>query len=83
MCLSLNGISGQFLGHVSAFLSNNCFFLFYMVKRGKCHIQKQLFADIFKIEKFHNIHRKIPMLESVCNKVATLLKRDSNTDIFL
>ena len=54
-----------------------------MVKRGKCHIQKQLFADVFKIEKFHNIHRKIPMLESVCNKVATLLKRDSNTDIFL
>ena len=34
-------------------------------------------------QKFCNIHRKTPVLESIFNKVAALLKRDSNTVTFL
>ena len=42
-------------------------------------------------QKFHKFHRKSPLLESVCNKVAghlaikpaTLLKRDFNTGVIL
>ena len=51
--------------------------------------QKQPFIDVLQnrcSEKFRNILRKTPVLESLFNKVvdlrpATLLKRDSNTGV--
>ena len=44
------------------------------------HLRWSLFL---KLQKFRNIHMKTPVLESLFNKVATLLKRDSNTVVFL
>ena len=52
---------------------------------------KQSFADVLQnrcSEKLDKFHRKIPVMESLFNKVAclrpvTLLKRDSNTGVFL
>ena len=44
-------------------------------------------SEKYALLNFRNIHRKIPMLESLFNKIAglqaTLLKRDSNIDVFL
>ena len=34
-------------------------------------------------EKFRNVHRKTPVLESLFNFLVTLLKREPNTGIFL
>ena len=52
--------------------------------------QKQQYADVLQnrcSEKFRNIQRKIPVLESLYNKDAGLgcnfIKRDSNTGVFL
>ena len=44
------------------------------------HLRWSLFL---KLQKFRNIHMKTPVLVSLFNKVATLLKRDSNTVVFL
>ena len=46
-----------------------------------------MFADVLGALKFHNIHRRTPVLESLFNKVAlfrpaTFLKRDSSTIVF-
>ena len=59
--------------HKKAALKNVAIF------RGK-HLRWSLFL---KLQKFRNIHMKTPVLESLFNKVATLLKRDSNTVVFL
>ena len=45
------------------------------------HLRWSLF--LIKLQKFRNIHMKTPVLESLFNKVATLLKRASNTGVFL
>ena len=49
--------------------------------------KKQPFADVLQNRcswKFHNIHRKTLVFESLFNKVAgLLLKRDFNTGVFL
>ena len=55
---------------------------------GQIHsFQKQLFPDVFLdtfLKRFRSIHRESPVLESLFNKrPAALLKRDSNTDVFL
>ena len=49
-------------------------------------MHKQLPADVFKKRrslKFHKTHRKTPVLEPLFNTVKTLVKRDSNTGVFL
>ena len=50
-------------------------------------LEKQSFADVLQnrySQKFRNFDKKIPVLESLFNKVAaTLLKRYSNTGVFL
>ena len=47
-------------------------------------MQKQSFTNVLKNRcslKFRKIHRKTPVLESLFNKVTTLLKRDSSTGV--
>ena len=34
------------------------------------------------VKKFRNVHRETPVLESLLNKIAALLKRNSNTGVF-
>ena len=50
-------------------------------------LEKQSFADVLQnrySQKFRNFDKKIPVLESLFNKVAaTLLKSYSNTGVFL
>ena len=63
-----------------------------MSKLNACKNQKQPFADVLQnrcSEKFRKSYRKTPVLESFLNKVAepakhvTLIKGDSNTDVFM
>ena len=61
------------------------------LKTDKGKLKKQPFADAIQKGcpyEFRKFHRKTPVLEILFNKVtslrsATLLKGDSNTDIFL
>ena len=49
-------------------------------------LQKQLFTDVLQnwcSYKFRKFYRKTPVLESLFNKVTTLLKTDFNSDVFL
>ena len=49
-------------------------------------LPKQPFPDVIQnrcSEKFRNIHRKTPVLETLFNKRVSVLKRDSNKGVFL
>ena len=46
-----------------------------------------MFFKISVLKKFHNIHKKLPVLESVFNKVAGLkaknfIKKETPTEVF-